>query len=116
MTTAQKIISIAILLTIIFCGCANPVNQSGNKNPEVSADLPDQTSTIHRDPIEDDPKYRTVFRNIDGEVKNILEDDPRQGDLGYCHHYWDTKKKLLKEKYDIEWKTPAEMNPHIFFD
>jgi hypothetical protein len=29
---------------------------------------------------------------------------------------WELKKKLLKERYNIDWKTPAELNPQIRFD
>ena len=51
-------------------------------------------------------------------VENILEEefkDYPQG-MGFCHIYWRRKKQLLKELYDIDWKTPAELNPHIKFD
>ena len=36
--------------------------------------------------------------------------------LGYCHKYWGIKKKILREEYGIDWKTPAEEYPTIFFD
>ena len=38
------------------------------------------------------------------------------GKLGFCHRIWSTKKRILKEKYNIDWKTPAEMNPGVMFD
>jgi hypothetical protein len=68
------------------------------------------------DPIENDPQYKGVFLKIDVEVKKKLEGHPMQGKLGYCHIFWETKKKILKEKYGIDWKSPAEMNPDVFFD
>lgn len=36
--------------------------------------------------------------------------------LGFCHAVWDIKKRLLKEKYDINWKSPSDLNPEINFD
>lgn len=36
--------------------------------------------------------------------------------FGSCHELWDIQQKLLKEKHNIDWRTPAEMNPHITFD
>ena len=51
-------------------------------------------------------------------VENILHEefkDYPQG-RGFCHIYWRRKQQLLKELYNIDWKTPAELNPHISFD
>lgn len=36
--------------------------------------------------------------------------------LGKCHTLWYAKKKLLKEKYNIDWLTPTECNPGAIFD
>ncbi len=71
---------------------------------------------IKHDPIEDDPKYKNAFDAIDTEVDEILKDDPWRGHTGFGHVFWNTKKKLLKEKYGIDWRSPREMNPHIIFD
>ncbi|MBD5265155.1 MAG: hypothetical protein HDS48_06495 [Bacteroides sp.] len=35
---------------------------------------------------------------------------------GFCFDYWAVKRVYLKENYDIEWHSPAQMNPHIIFD
>lgn len=35
---------------------------------------------------------------------------------GYCHILWGCKKEILKEKFNIDWRSPAEMNPHCKFD
>ena len=39
-----------------------------------------------------------------------------RGRLGFCHTYWAAKKNVLIMDYGIDWKTPAELNPHIFYD
>lgn len=60
-----------------------------------------------RDPTEFDPKYKEIFSHIDKEVRQEL------GGPGYHREFWTTKKRILKEKYGADWKTPAEMNPTI---
>jgi len=30
--------------------------------------------------------------------------------------FWGEKKRILKEKYGINWKTPAELNPETMYD
>lgn len=31
--------------------------------------------------------------------------------IGSCHVYWGEQKRILKEKYGIDWETPSEENP-----
>ena len=75
-----------------------------------------QESKLKHDPIEDAPKYKHIFETIDVEVNEILKDDPHRNHIGFCYTFWETKKRLLKEKYGIDWKSPAQMNPHVIFD
>ena len=35
---------------------------------------------------------------------------------GYCHRLWAETKRILREKYGLDWKTPSEMNPGVLFD
>ncbi len=66
------------------------------------------------DPIEDDPAVAPIVRKVDRMVRrrHIL----RRKGMGYCHAYWAEKKRILRRKYGIEWRTPAEMNPGTKFD
>ncbi|MGD8567897.1 MAG: hypothetical protein PVJ39_07405 [Gammaproteobacteria bacterium] len=81
------------------------------------------------DPIELDPKYQEVIKEIDREVEShvMKEKDKRikrqkeagmeiMGFRGMCHFEWKIKKELLKEKHSITWKSPGEMNPNVVFD
>ena len=68
------------------------------------------------DRIEKDPKTRSIFSAVDKEVKAELAKHPERDMLGFCHTIWETKKRILKEKHGIEWKSPSEMNPDICFD
>ncbi|GEM_PF-783492 len=74
------------------------------------------SSGLYYDPVEDDPRYADVFRQIDGEVKAALAGHPRKGSMGFVHVIWETKKQILKNRYNIDWRTPAELNPQVLFD
>lgn len=76
--------------------------------------LSEQASEHRHDPKEDNPKLRNIFEKAEEEVHRTLADHPRG--LGFCHTYWIEKKRILKEKYGIDWKSPAEMNPDVIFD
>jgi len=68
------------------------------------------------DPIESDPKFTKILEDVDLKIKQH-PDAIEYGDrMGFCHVYWDLKKEILKNEYDINWKSPAELNPNICFD
>jgi len=69
---------------------------------------------FNRDPIERDPSFSEQIAQADEMAKLELKEQPRR--MGSCHTLWRTKKRILKEQFGIDWKTPAEMNPHVFFD
>jgi hypothetical protein len=71
-------------------------------------------SPIIRDPQEDDPRLREIFKQVDTEVEKVLSTYSKESSS--IHIYWGTKQRILKEKYGIDWNTPAEMNPSIYFD
>lgn len=78
--------------------------------------LKKHASGLYYDPVEDDPRYAEVFRKIDAEVKEALAGHPQRGSMGFVHLVWETKKRILLQKYSIGWKTPAELNPQVMFD
>ena len=63
--------------------------------------------------IDKNYKYSTIKDELE---ELIVKEIGRGGYLGYCHLYWATKKRILKEKYSLDWKSPAELNPHILYD
>lgn len=71
-------------------------------------------STLKHDSIEDSPKYKAVIKDVEKELEELLKDKPRG--TGFCHIYWYEKRRILKEKYGINWKSPAIMNPRVRFD
>lgn len=70
--------------------------------------------TIQHDPIEDDPQLADIFAKAEKIVEAELKGKPRG--IGFCHQYWATKQRVLKEEFGVDWKSPSEMNPDILFD
>ena len=55
------------------------------------------------------------------EAKKMLYENPERAaelfiQLGSCHTLWTLQKRILKEKYNITWYSPSELNPDIKFD
>lgn len=69
---------------------------------------------MEHDPQEDDPVLKHIFEAVDNELKKTFNNVRR--DLGFCHFYWAEKKAILRKKYNVDWKTPSEMNPDTLFD
>jgi len=67
---------------------------------------------------EKDPKYKDIINKAEKEAEDILEKECPGGkyEMGYCYGFWEEKKKILKEKYNIDWMAPDECNPLIMFD
>lgn len=70
--------------------------------------------TLYRDPIEFMPEFRENLALAENDA-NIELDDRRRG-MGFCHLFWRTKKRILREKYGIDWLSPSDMNPMVKFD
>lgn len=75
---------------------------------------------LKHDPIEDTVEYKRVIaevnQEVNQEVDRFMEEHHNKVLLGACHIDWAAKKRILKDKHDIDWKTPAEMNPIVCFD
>lgn len=71
-------------------------------------------SPLRHDPIEDTPEFKAVIKQVEKELDELLKNKPKG--MGFCHTYWSEKKRILKEKYGINWRSPANMNPHVMFD
>jgi hypothetical protein len=62
------------------------------------------------------PYYKKRIDLARVEAENILREQRVQTGMGYGHKLHGLQKSILKKKYKIRWKTPAEMNKHIIFD
>lgn len=68
------------------------------------------------DPIEDDAAVQPLLAAAGEEAETELEAQGTSRGLGYCHEFWSVKKRILKEKYQVEWRSLREMNPDVLFD
>jgi hypothetical protein len=68
------------------------------------------------DPMKMDSRLKPLIDAADREAMAELADHETQGRLGFCYVFWRTKKRILKQKYGVDWKDPSELNPHAIFD
>jgi hypothetical protein len=66
------------------------------------------------DPQESDPRRRSVFAAADAKAERAVANVPR--DNQFISRFWTAKKEILRRQYEINWKTPAELNPTIIYD
>ena len=66
------------------------------------------------DEIEKTEEYLKIKDVVDNKVEKYAK--TLDGGLGTCYKVWEYKKELLKSIYNIDWKSPAELNPNIIFD
>ncbi len=69
---------------------------------------------LKKDPIESTPEWKMINKEVEKELDELFKDSPRG--RGFCHMYWHEKRRILKEKYGIDWHSPAQMNPRVIFD
>lgn len=67
---------------------------------------------IITDEVEKTEEYLAIKDEVDKEIEKLI----KKNQLGQCHELWEFKKSLLKNKYNINWRTPEELNPNIVFD
>jgi hypothetical protein len=68
------------------------------------------------DALDEDPKYAEIIKDVERKVEQRLKAQKVEKEIGYCHDFWSLKKEILKIEYGLEWKSPAEINPDIYFD
>ena len=67
---------------------------------------------IKRDPIENTAEYKAVVGEIENMAESLVASNIRYGRFFFVEQ---EKKRLLKELYDMDWKTSDEMNPEWDF-
>ena len=66
-------------------------------------------------------KYlKEIEPDVDKELMEMgllkIENGKKDYALGSVNVKWDIQKKILKDKYNIDWKSPKDKNPNINFD
>ena len=65
------------------------------------------------DPIEDTPEYIAIKDELHAK---IIEKMGGEMNRGNAYLYPKYKKEILKSDYNIDWKSPQELNPRIKFN
>jgi len=65
------------------------------------------------DSVEKTSKYKKIVKEVE---EKVVAEIGEGGYLGYCHRFWEAKQRILKEEYNMDWKTPAQLNPNVLFD
>ena len=68
------------------------------------------------DMVEKTPAYKKVEKEVEAEAEKVVKANGLEGRMGACHTFWEAKKEILKKKYRIDWRDPAELNPGVIFD
>ena len=110
-----------------FCAVCWPIEREPNEAiPQFDKE----------DPIESDPEMAWLIELVNEAAKEasirelndasesrgcgpMITDEMLQMDIlpmGFCHRFWHCKQRILKERYDIDWKSPAELNPDSWYD
>ncbi len=73
-----------------------------------------QTTILKHDPVEWTREWEAAIDEVDKIVDARLADHPRG--MGFCHACWHERANVLSEQFDIQWRSPARMNPRVMFD
>ena len=73
----------------------------------------EQKRNYNYDPVEDTPEYKAIEEELHAK---ILEKMGGEMTRGNAHLYTKYKKEILKSEYNIECKSPQELNPRIKFN
>lgn len=65
------------------------------------------------DPVEDTPEFKAIEAELHAK---IIEKMGGEMNRGNAHMYVKLKQEILKSDYNIDWKSPQELNPKIKFN
>ena len=64
-----------------------------------------KTEPLKHDPIEDTEYFKSIIEEVDKEAESLVGTEIRIGRFSFVER---EKKRILKEKYNIDWKTTDE--------
>lgn len=102
----------------------NEVTLKVNDTFELQLDVYDAMESWEITLEKQDKDIDKYLKEIENEVDEKLieqgllkiENGKKIPVFGSCHTRWAIEKSILKERYNIDWLTPAERNPHINYD
>ena len=82
-------------------------------------------STLDGEPLQEVGKsrlaeYKAIEKEVDAEAERLTREElgmpEDQWWFGSCHTFWKHKKRILREKYHMRWRSPQDLNPESCFD
>lgn len=80
-----------------------------------AAGILERVSSTRFDAKETMPNLKSVFQEVELEVKSELARRSETNQFGAIHSYWRIKKEKLKLR-GIDWRSPQELNPDVGYD
>lgn len=74
---------------------------------------------MNLDEIENSEEYNKIKQELEEKIDlkmRVLYGNDYKNKLGMCHYYWKIKKDVLLKDYNINWKSPDELNKDTIFD
>src|SRR5262249_28302743 len=101
----------AVAALISLAGCSATVARDPvYRETEIRQARP-RLSGERFDSQESDANLQAIFSAADMKAERAVGDVPR--DEKFISHFWEAKRRILEQEYEITWKSPAELNPQI---
>jgi hypothetical protein len=78
---------------------------------DLRGDGPDEFE--RHDPIESDAAFAPALLRATLEAEREAGES---GEFGHCFAFWDCKRRILRKRYGVRWRDPADLNPEIEYD
>ena len=70
------------------------------------------------DPVEQTELFKKIADELETKIElRLLQEykgiPPKNG---WSYTYWEMKKEILKNDYNIDWKSPIDLDPDIVYD
>ena len=61
-------------------------------------------------------EFKAIEKEVDAEAERLTLEEIGTLSFGSCHTFWKHKKRILREKYHMRWRSPQDLNPECCFD
>jgi len=105
-------IIVAIALVGSSCVASSIQRDPISRETEIRQSRP-RLEAERFDSQEHDPALASAFLAADLKAERAVGNVPR--DSEFILRFWQVKKKILQRELDIDWQSPAELNPDIAY-
>ena len=65
-------------------------------------------------------EYNSIVEEVDKRAMALMSEEMGMPEdccvMGACHVFWKHKKRILRTKYHMVWRSPQDLNPTWHFD